>query len=145
MQRAHYPIVTSENPYVYTFISEGPKGKIAKGVFYTLVGKNLYNLGFGDLNEDFSDLSDSSRSNNGDREKVLTTVAFTALDFTNNFPDAIIFIEGSTPARTRLYQMGILANLLEINQNFIIRGFADQIWEVFQAGRNYDAFLVSRK
>ena len=145
MQRARYPVVTSDNPYVYTFISEGPKGKIAKGIFYTPIEENLYNLGFGDLNEDFSDLSDSSRSNNGDRDKVLTTVAFTALNFTSNFPDAIIFIEGSTPARTRLYQMGIAANLVEINDNFIIRGFVDDLWEVFQVGRNYEAFLVSRK
>ena len=145
MQRARYPVVTSDNPYVYTFISEGPKGKIAKGVIYTQLGENVYNLGFGDLNEDFSDLSDSSRSNNGDRDKVLTTVAFTALDFTGNFPEAAIFIEGSTPARTRLYQMGIAANLVEVNEHFIIRGFADQLWEVFQVGRNYEAFLVSRK
>lgn len=137
--------MTKGKPYVYTFISEGPKGKIAKGIFYTPIGENLYNLGFGDLNEDFSDLSDSNRSNNGDRDKVLTTVAFTALNFTSNFPDAVIFIEGSTPARTRLYQMGIAANLVEINDNFVIQGFADDLWEVFQAGRNYEAFLVSRK
>lgn len=145
MQLARYPVVTRESPYVYTFISEGSKGKIAKGIFYTRIGENLYNLGFGDLNEDFSDLCDSSRSNNGDRNKVLTTVAFTALDFTSKFPDAAIFIEGSTPARTRLYQMGIAANLMEINESFVIQGFADHLWEVFEPGRNYEAFLVSRK
>ena len=75
----------------------------------------------------------------------LERIAFTALNFTGNFPDAVIFIEGSTPARTRLYQMGIAANLVEINDNFVIQGFADDLWEVFQAGRNYEAFLVSRK
>lgn len=99
---------------------------IKKGVIYSQIGINLFNLGFGDWNEDLQELDDSSRSNNGDREKVLVTVAFTALDFTNTFPDAQISIEGSTLARTRLYQIGISDNLLEINENF-------------------EAFLITRK
>jgi hypothetical protein len=120
-------------------------GRIKKGVFFTKIGDNFFNLGFGDWNEESQDLDDSSRSNNGDRDKVLATVAFTALDFTNQFPDARIVAEGSTPARTRLYQMGIADNLLEIIENFEVRGLLDNIWEPFQRGRNYTAFLINRK
>lgn len=145
MRSARYPMVMSDNPHLYTFVSEGPNGNIAKGVFYTEIGRNLYNLGFGDLNEDLSDISDSSRSNNGDRDKILTTVAFTALNFIRHFPDARIFIEGSTPARTRLYQMGIAANLVEINNTFEIHGFREKHWELFRAGRNYRAFFARKK
>ena len=145
MHHARYRIVTSDNPCVYMFFSEGPKGKIAKGVFYTQIIENLYNLGFGDLTEDLQDLNDFSRSNNGDRDKVLATVAFTAFDFTNRFPDGAIFIQGSTSGRTRLYQMGIAANLPEIAQNFVIKGFINKDWELFSPARKYEAFLVSRK
>jgi hypothetical protein len=83
-----------------------------------------------------------NRSNNRDRDKVLSTVAFTALDFTNQFPYVQIFAEGSTSARTRLYQKGIANNLLEINRYFKIEGFVNGEWEFFLRGRNYEAFLI---
>jgi hypothetical protein len=105
----------------------------------------LFNLAFGDWNEEYHLLDDSVRTNNGDRDKVLATVAFTALDFTHQFTHVLLHIEGSTPARTRLYQMGIGNNLSEINKNFDIRGFRLQKWEPFMQGRNYEKFLAQRK
>jgi hypothetical protein len=145
MKYPKYPIVTGDNPYIYMFYSEGPRGQIRKGVFYTQIGRNLFNLGFGDLKENLRDLDDASRTNNGDRDKVLATVAASAIYFTEHFPNARIFIEGSTSARTRLYQMGISSNLLEINVNFEVMGFLNENWEPFQSGRNYEAFLIGRK
>jgi hypothetical protein len=145
MKYPKYPVFASENPFIYEFFSEGPRGKIRKAVFYTKIGSNLYNLGFGDWNEELQDVDDSNRTNNGDRDQVLATVAATAITFTNHFPDAEIFVQGSTPARTRLYQMGIGYNLLEINEHFHVRGFTDDDWEAFQHGRNYSALLINRK
>lgn len=130
---------------MYEFYSEGPRGRIKKVVLYTEIGKNLFNLGFGDWNEERQELDDSSRSNNNDRDKVLATVAFTTLDFIGKHPNANIFVEGSTSARTRLYQMGISYNFLEINDTFEIKGFVKEDWEVFQNGRNYEAFLIIKK
>jgi len=117
MKHPRYPVKTSDDYQMYRFFSEGPRGRISKGVIYSLIEGNLFNLGFGNWNEKLQELDDTSRSNNGDRDKVLATVAFTALDFTSKFPDARIFAVGSTSARTRLYQMGIADNLLEINDN----------------------------
>jgi hypothetical protein len=145
MNLPKYPVVASDNPFVYVFFSEGSRGRFRKGVFYTQIGNNIFNLGFGDWNEELQDLDDSSRTNNGDRDKVLATVASTALAFTNQFPNARIFAEGSTPARTRLYQMGISDNLLEISGYFEIMGLLEDVWEPFQRGRNYTAFLITRK
>jgi hypothetical protein len=105
----------------------------------------FYNLAFGDWNEEFHILDDSVRTNNGDGDKVLATVAFTALDFTYQFPNALLLIEGSTPARTRLYQMSIASNLSEINKVFNIQGFHLQKWAPFMQGRNYERFLARRK
>ena len=145
MRYPKYSVVASEDFLMYLFTSEGPRGRIAKGIIYSKIGKQLFNLGFGDWNEEFQELDDSSRSNNGDRDKILTTVAFTAIDFTNKYPGTQIFVEGSTPARTRLYQMGLAHSFLEINDIFEIKGFCNEEWENFRSGRNYDAFLITRK
>lgn len=144
MNLPKYPVFAND-PFGYVFYSEGPRGRIKKGVFFTKIGGNLFNLGFGDWNEESQDLDDSSRSNNGDRDKVLATVAFTTLDFTDHFPGARVVVEGSTPARTRLYQMGIADNLVEINEYFEVQGFLEGLLEPFQRGRNYTAFLITRK
>jgi hypothetical protein len=130
---------------MYLFWSEGPRGKIAKGIVYSKLHANLYNLAFGDWDENLQQLDDSVRSNNGDRDTVLATVAFTALDFTDKFPGTHIVIEGSTSARTRLYQMGISTNLLEINEKFEVKGLRKEDWHLFRKGDNYEAFLIRRK
>jgi hypothetical protein len=145
MNQPKYPVFASDDPFIYVFFSEGSRGRFKKGVFYTQIGNNLFNLGFGDWNEELQDLDDSSRTNNGDRDKVLTTVASTVVAFTNKFPNAKIFAEGSTPVRTRLYQMGISSNLLEINEYFKVMGLLHNGWESFHRGRNYTSFLITRK
>lgn len=145
MNLPKYPVFATDKMHTYGFYSEGPMGRIRKIILYEKIGDNLFNLGFGDWNEELSKANDSNRSNNGDRDKVLATVAFTVLDFTLQFPDALIVAEGSTPARTRLYQMGIAGNWMEINKNFEVKGLLGNIWEPFQRGRNYEAFLIKRK
>lgn len=115
MNLPRYLLVASD-PYLYHFYSEGPQGRIKKAVIYARIEDNLFNLAFGDWNEESRRINDSNRSNNQDRDKVLATVAYTALDFTNRFPDVQVFAEGTTSARTRLYQMGIANNLMEINK-----------------------------
>jgi|SRR6185437_6081123 len=145
MKYPKYTIIASDDLYSYEFYSEGPKGRIKKAIFFTPIGKNLFNLGFGDWNEETQDVDDSNRSNNSDRDKVLATVAFTAVKFMEHFPGALIIIAGSTPARTRLYQMGIAYNYIEIKDLLEIQGLIKDRWESFQLGTNYKAFLISRK
>lgn len=145
MSYPKYPVIAGNDPYIYEFYSAGPRGKIRKGVFYTPLEENLFNLGFGDWNGDLHNINDESRSNNGDRDLILATVAFTVMDFTDKFPKAGLFVAGSTPARTRLYQMGIAYNYLEIKDKFEIMGFIDGDWKVFRTGCNFEAFLITRK
>jgi hypothetical protein len=137
--------VAASTPYLYHFYSEGPQGSIKKAIIYAQIEDNLFNLAFGDWDEESRRINDSSRTNNQDRDKVLATVAFTALDFTNQFPHVEIFAEGTTSARTRLYQMEIGNNLMEINRYFKIEGFVNGEWEFFLRGKNYEAFLIYRK
>lgn len=90
-------------------------------------------------------INDSVKSNNGDRQKILTTVAQTVFKFMEDKPNVTIIAQGSTPARTRLYQMGIASFWDEINEHFEIDGLVDDRWEYFEKKRNYTAFLLRRK
>lgn len=132
----------------YEFFSQGPKGGVKKAVFYQKMQKtkaSLYVLSFGDWNERFNRIDDRAVTNNGDRQKILATVAATVVHFTIEKPEACIFAVGSTLARTRLYQMGIAANLTLIRSLFEVEGLYRNTWESFQHGHNYSAFLLKPK
>lgn len=145
MNHPKYPVAAKNEQHWYEFYSEGPMGRIKKVIIYEELGDDLFNLAFGNWNEELQQIDAYNRSNNNDRDKVLATVAFTALDFINQFPSVRIVAQGSTSSRTRLYQIGIAHNLREIKDNFEIYGLWDGHWEFFQRGRNYEAFLLKRK
>lgn len=145
MHLPFYPYKTNENYLDYEFISSGPKGHIKKVVRFSKIRKNIYNLGFGDLDEETGDISDIVVTNNSDSYKVLATVAATVNDFTIKYHGSWIIAQGSTPSRTRLYRMGISNNWPEISRNFDIFGLSNNEWEPFEPNRDYEAFLIRRK
>jgi len=68
------------------------------------------------------------------------------LEFTQHFPDVMVYARGSTPARTRLYQIGIATNWREIDPLMQVFGYEqNKGWQSFRIGVNYQAFLVKRK
>jgi hypothetical protein len=148
MKIATYPFVRRPESFYYEFYSEGPNGSIKKVVEYFRLEEwktEVFNLAFGDWDEENNRINDLSISNNADREKVLATVASTVIDFIVNHPDAIIIATGSTASRTRLYQMGIAKVLDEIDQGFEIQGYTNNSWRPFQKGVNYSAFLLKAR
>lgn len=138
-----YPVIAFEGATRFEFLSEGPKGTIKKIVRYQKINEFLFNLAFGDWDEDKQTLSDRIRSNNDDRDKVLATVASTVIEFLHFNPEATVLARGSTPARTRLYQIGVKANLMEMSKLFIVEDYFNGNWEVIQEGKNYDAFSIA--
>ena len=90
-------------------------------------------------------LDDAAISDNKDTLKILSTIAAVVLEFTNQFPDILVYAKGSTPARTRLYQMGITGNWKEIDSVMEVFGFVAGNWESFKKNTNYEAFLAKRK
>jgi hypothetical protein len=143
-----YDYVKNDASLVFQFESVGPNGKVLKVVQFTphnYDGITYFNLGFGDWNEVEQRIEDLSITNNNDREKVLATVAATVLEFLEHFPDMMVFAQGSTPSRTRLYQIGIVMKYTEIASLLNIYGFINGEWERFKANSNYEAFLVSLK
>jgi hypothetical protein len=136
----------------FTFQSIGPNGIIKKIVNYKPIpdsfltyGRLVVNLGFGDWDEVEGKVDDVIVSDNRDRDKILATVAATIIAFTDMHGTLPIYAEGSSPGRTRLYQMGINAHLKEVESLFWVYGFKDGEWMMFQSGTNYEAFLVVRK
>lgn len=148
MNLDQYPIASDNSHLTYKFDSIGPKGIIKKAVQYTPVrniGKNVYNLAFGDLNKISGEIDDTVVSNNNDTKKIMFTVGLTSLQFVNHFPNAEILIVGSTISRTRLYQMIFNQNIIEIEKIFDLQGFRNGYWEKFKTGINFEAFLVKKK
>jgi len=145
------------NEFGYRFYSEGPKGKFAIHVRLTLLGRKLYNLGFGVVEARSGHLNDLIEIRNGDRDKILGTVAAIVLEFMDDHPSAIIYATGSTAARTRLYQMGINRILPTLEQYQIVGLIVEdepaeytdvdesnsrQRWQNIEIGRSYKAFLL---
>jgi hypothetical protein len=147
MNLNHYSYFASNDFKEYEFYSIGPKGRIKKVVLFTkIVGEStFYNLAFGDIDPDTGLVDDMAVTNNNDRDQVLATVANTINDFSDRYGNHFIYAEGSTLARTRLYQMSISALWEEISLNFEVYGFKDSAWHKFQKNVNYEAFFVKRK
>ena len=146
MENEQYDV---ENTLLFTtfeFVSEGKKGKIRKIIRYSKYGQSgLFNLGFGDKIGETDKFDDKIVTNNGDGEKVLATVASTIPRFFDEYPEAVIYVRGSSPSRTRLYRMSISNALDEITKIYDVLGSFNGHWEHFQENRDYFAFLITKK
>jgi hypothetical protein len=130
---------------VYSFMSNGPNGPIHKIAKFNEISPSIYNFGFGDYNPKTGDISDTHVSNNQDTETIMGTVGSIIYDFTNIFMEALIFIEGTNAARTRLYQININKHWARIEPLFEVFGFKNERWERLKKGVNYDAFIGHRE
>ena len=147
MNKPKYLYKTEKEFTIYEFVSEGSRGRIPKMVEYSETGtEGVFNLAFGDYDENTKTINDLSVTNNGDSLKVLATVASTVYAFLEKHPNAYIVATGSTDVRTRLYRMGITNNLAEIKEDFLIYGFTEKgTWDEFEIGEDYEAFLITKK
>lgn len=132
----------------YEFESAGPNGLVKKVIQYRLEhanGTTFFHLGFGDWNEEEQGIDDRAVSNNGDAKKILATIAATIVEITDRYPDMMVFARGSTPARTRLYQMAIFSHRDLIDPLLMIYGYFNNKWERAKKNKNYDGFIAVRK
>jgi hypothetical protein len=137
----------SDNTLTYfEFISVGSKGPIRKIIeFQATSTPGLYNLAFGDKHPETGEIDDLAISNNGDTQKVLGTVVSALYAFFDRNPEAIVYATGSTPARTRLYRMGITKFYDEIQNDFYLYGQIGDKLYVFETGIAYEGFVAQRK
>lgn len=146
MENPKYLFKSAASFTTYEFVSEGPKGRIIKLVKYTEYGNSgVYSLGFGDKLDNSDRIDDKVISGNGDREKVLATVAATVYKFLDKYPKASVFATGSNLARTRLYRISLSNILDDITDDFEILGYFEGDWEIFERNRDYSAFLIKKR
>ena len=148
MSLPSYTILEKADDYSeYKFISTGPSGDVVKVIaFQKLPVENLYNLSLLDIMND-GRLSDTNLSNNSDLRKILATTIKTLIDYTEIFPERIIFFQGSDDGRRiTLYQKAIAKYYYVLERTFAITGITDAgIEEEFNLQKQYIAFLVKRK
>ncbi len=106
--------------------------------------ENYYQLALVDLKEDGT-FDDKIVSDNGDRNKVLTTVFQILNYFLTIYPNVIVLFAGSTDSRTRLYQIALSSELEKASKLFNISGFQNNSFEPFVKNKNYEAFAISKK
>lgn len=141
-----YQLKSEEEFTRFEFISEGPKGAIRKLIeFQHTTDPETYNLAFGDKDPVTGGIDDLVISDNGDTEKVLSTVAAAAYAFLDSHPAAYVYAQGSTKARTRLYRMGINRFYEDMQRDFHLYGRIGEDFVDFEPGIEYEGFLAQRK
>ena len=86
-----YPIEYNKDKLKFCFVSIGLAGEIVKLVSYDYYHSSLWNLSFGDANDDQTDFDDTVISDNGDMRKVMQTIFQTSLIFTDEYPNRKIY------------------------------------------------------
>ena len=133
MQLEKYDVRTTENRNRFEFASVGRNGSILKVVEFTPLVEDelIYNLGFGDVDPLTCSWDDKAITNNGDRNKLLVTVAALVVSFLDEHPTVTVYAEGSTPTRNKLYQRTIDRFWEEISESYDVKGYTesgDLVW-----------------
>jgi hypothetical protein len=135
----------SDDYSIFDFVSEGKNGRIDKRIeFMPTEIPGIINLAFGDINSD-GEINDYSISDNGDRNKILSTVAFATEVYLNKYPNRAIYFRGSTEERTRLYRMAIGINFEELRLKFDIYSEQSDGFAPFQKNTPAFGILVKKK
>ncbi|MHA4741903.1 DUF6934 family protein [Dyadobacter sp. MSC1_007] len=141
MNASSYPFRVDDSCHIFRFTSTGMKTIEKVVVFDPLPIPGIYMLVLGDFDEDEIDVG--VKSNNRDLEMVLSTVVKIIAFFLSDYPDASIFVEGSSAARNRLYRIMIEKERKNWRELFVIKGIDEDTFEVFQSGKNYSSYLIS--
>jgi hypothetical protein len=131
----------------FDFISIGRKGRIRKRIMFNHTEKGEFaSLTLVDLRNDGT-FDDTVVTDNGDRDKILATVAKAIRIYTDKYPDKWVVFRGNTDARTRLYRVAITLHFDELSKEFVICGAVlnDNKPHLFSVGVPYVAFLVKKK
>ena len=154
MNYPKYDLVSNDASTIFEFISIGNNGEISKAILYASTNdENVYNLSFGNKIMSGSgqfNIDDRIITDNGDRNIILATVAWSVYIFTEKYPNYYVFFRGSTPSRTRLYRMAISNSLGEISETFSIFGAMinknGKVMNVpFNPKNDFFGFIIKRK
>lgn len=138
-----YPYFALKEHTQYVFKSIGEKAVI-KIVIFTPLRGNIWNLGFGDLEND-GFINDTIITNNQDASKVLRTVAKIAIDFLAKHPNYVLEIKPVDGKRKRLYNGIFQRYFEEMSDIFQIIGILGRKKEPYTPSKIYDKFRITYK
>jgi hypothetical protein len=152
MNEDRYIAIENNSDYsTFTFFSEGRYGSLLKIVRFDLIPfrAKTYNLSLGTV-VSTNEVDYNTITNNGDRNRVLATVALIIYIFLEKHPECKIYITGNDARRTILYQRAITYGYKELNQSLNIYGDIsneEQLFdfEVFDLTKNYNGFLIESR
>lgn len=140
-----YPVTFDVKNARFRFQSIGKRGVFDKIVEFIPISPNMYNLALLDYNLLTNEYSDISVTDNGDMPEVIATVISIIQSFLDSNPGQRVYFEGSTAARTRLYQIAISQVFDPAESDLLIEGYKDGQWIVFEPNIRFEGFLVKKK
>ena len=140
-----YPTESNRENTRFHFQSIGKRGVFEKVIFFTPVTFDTFNLSLVDFDSATGNYDDLSVTDNGDMPEVLVTVISTIHQFLSSNSDKKVYFEGSTPARTRLYQIAIAKIYDPEHSGLLISGLHDGQWFAFEPNINFEGFLAEKK
>lgn len=140
-----YLTTSNEENTRFQFLSVGKRGVFDKVVFFTPLRIDTYNLSLLDYDTESGSYDDLSVTDNGDMPEILATVITTIHKFLGSKPGKKIYFEGSTLARTRLYQIAISKIYDPTQSDLLISGLQDGEWVTFERNTSFEGFLIEKK
>ena len=131
--------------YRYEFMSTSTDKKIIKIVrFSETIVDDTFNLVLLDMMPDGSESNDKIETKNRDMNTVLATVMQIITNFLDKNPTWFVHIEGSDPKRKRLYQI-LLNREYDHLTDYVIFGGNDDQKTIFEKGKTYNYFIISKR
>jgi hypothetical protein len=144
LKHEFYPFRASEDFLRYTFESISEQRVVHKKAEFVLISPHLYNFAFGDLIDD-DEINDLVVTNNKDTHKVLATIIRIIQDFLASNGSESVYFQGSTPSRTRMYQIILTKERKNWESEFTVYGVIDGEMMPFKIDFRFDAFIIQLK
>ena len=131
---------------MFEFISTGKYGEVRKRIiFHPMDWEGVYSLAFGNIGP-AGEIDDHTITDNGDRNKILATIARVVDYYTICYPRRWIYFRGNSKEKTRLYRMAVGLHLKELSSVFEIFGEVEgSDFIPFHKNMEISAFLIRRK
>lgn len=140
-----YPVTFDVENARFRFQSIGKRGVFDKVVEFIQIAPGIHNLALLDYDPLTHEFSDISVTDNGDMPEVIATVITIIHSFIDSTPDQKVYFEGSSAARTRLYQIAISQVFDPVESDLSIEGYKDGQWVDFEPNIRFEGFLVKKK
>jgi hypothetical protein len=144
LKHNYYTFKASSDHTAFTFNSLSVDRLVLKKVEFVKISDRLYNLAFGDVMHN-GDIDDIVVTNNSDTSKVLATVIQILLAFFEDYRNAAVYFRGSTPARTRMYQILLTREKVNWQNRFVVNGIVAGQMFPFVDDFRFEAFIIKLK